>query len=124
MSGAFTSRAAAAAGRRLAYIDALRIIAILLVVFNHLPGYTLYMSNTGPKAWLYMFLTMVTRINVPLFLMVSGALLLGKRESISRVLRHRAARIVGCIGLFGTLCYLAKGAGGVRLSPGFARRED
>ncbi|HJB54318.1 MAG TPA: acyltransferase family protein [Candidatus Olsenella avistercoris] len=112
MSETFTSKTTAVAGGRLVYFDALRIVAILLVVFNHLPGYTLYMSNTGPKAWLYMLLTMVTRINVPLFLMVSGALLLGKHESISRIPRHRASRIVGCIGLFGALCYLVKGSGG------------
>ncbi len=59
---------------RNAYFDALRVLAILLVIFNHLPGYSLYQTCAGPKAWLYMLITMLTRINVPLFLMVSGAL--------------------------------------------------
>lgn len=91
---------------RNAYFDALRILAILLVIFNHLPGYTLYQTCAGPKAWLYMLITMLTRINVPLFLMVSGALLLGRSESVPRLLRHRALRIVGAIVVFGSLCFL------------------
>ena len=91
----------------LMYFDALRILAILLVIFNHLPGYTLYQTCAGPKAWLYMLITMLTRINVPLFLMVSGALLLGRSESVPRLLRHRALRIVGAIVVFGSLCFLS-----------------
>ena len=39
---------------RSAYLDALRVLAILLVVLNYLPGYTLYQTCMGPKAWMYM----------------------------------------------------------------------
>lgn len=79
---------------RSAYLDVLRSFAILLVVFNHLPGYTLYQTCMGSKAWMYMLITMFTRINAPLFLMVSGVLLLGKEESTSRLIKHRVSRIV------------------------------
>ena len=62
---------------RVTYYDVMRIIAIFLVVFNHLRGYSLYSISSGWKQWIYFFMTMITRINVPLFLMVSGALILG-----------------------------------------------
>lgn len=92
---------------RITYLDALRVIAALLVIFNHLPGYTLYQTSFGPKSWLYMIPTMVTRINVPLFFMVTGALLLGKEEPLSRVFSHRVARVLGIIGVFGFLYYVS-----------------
>ena len=61
------------------YFEYMRIVAIALVIFNHLPGYNLYTISTGYKQAIYMTITMITRINVPLFLMISGALLLGRR---------------------------------------------
>ena len=97
---------------RYVWIDLLRIGACLLVIFNHLPGYTLYQTNTGVMAWAYMSITMFTRINVPLFLMISGALLLKHDEAIGRTLRHRVSKMVGAIVIFGFLCYLVKHRGG------------
>lgn len=91
---------------RIAYLDALRVIAALLVIFNHLPGYMLYQNCSGLRSWLYMIPTMITRINVPLFFMVSGALLLGKKEPLSRVLSHRVTKVLCIIGVFGFLCYI------------------
>ena len=49
------------------YFEWMRILACGLVIFNHLEGYTLYKSSIGIKQGLYMLLTMITRINVPLF---------------------------------------------------------
>ena len=76
------------------YFELIRIIAIGLVLFNHLSGYTLYQISSGPKQWVYMFFTMVTRINVPLFLMISGALLLRKDEEYPIVIKK------GCLVFF------------------------
>jgi surface polysaccharide O-acyltransferase-like enzyme len=95
--------------KRTSYFDALKILAIVLVVFNHLPGYTLYQVSSGLITWPYMIVTMITRINVPLFLMVSGALLLNKDESLGKVFKHRVVRIVGVILLFGALIYCLRG---------------
>ena len=69
------------------YFEWMRILACGLVIFNHLEGYTLYKSSIGMKQGLYMLLTMITRINVPLFLMISGALLLKKEEDIITVIK-------------------------------------
>lgn len=74
------------------YFELMRIIAVMLVIFNHLPGYTLYQTSSGYIQWFYMVLSMVTRINVPLFLMISGAVLLPKNEDFSKVIKKRVFR--------------------------------
>ena len=88
-------------------LDLMRIIACFLVIFNHLEGYHLYMYAGRPlKTWVCMFLTMVTRINVPLFFMISGTLLLGGREeSYSRILKKRISRIAAVLVLFTAVLY-------------------
>ncbi|HJA29498.1 MAG TPA: acyltransferase [Candidatus Olsenella pullicola] len=96
---------------RSVWIDALRVLAVLLVVFNHTPGYALYQTSSGPTAWAYLFVTMLTRVNVPLFLMVSGALLLGREEPIARAVGHRLPRILGAIAVFGGTCYVIRFGG-------------
>ncbi len=87
------------------YVDILRIVAIFLVIFNHLPGYTLYQNSSGVKQFIYMIITMVTRINVPMFFMISGALLLGKTETFSEILKKRVSRFVAVICIFGAGIY-------------------
>lgn len=75
------------------YFEIMRIIAAFLVIFNHLPGYSLYYVSHGYKQWIYMFITMITRINVPIFFMISGALLLSKQETVKDVLCKRFIRM-------------------------------
>ena len=72
--------------------DLLRIIAILCVIFNHTKqyGYELYTVATDPYSrYGSLLLAIICKIGVPLFLMVSGALLLGKEESVQTVLKKR-----------------------------------
>lgn len=75
------------------YYEWLRLIACFLVIFNHLKGYTLFLNSSGIKRVFYMVISVMTKINVPLFFMVSGALLLGKQEDIVTVLKKRVSRI-------------------------------
>lgn len=84
---------------RKTYLDVMRIIAIGLVIFNHCPGYFLYQFASGIIVWPYMIVTMITRINVPLFFMISGTLLLGKEESFFKV-GKRVTRIIWAIVAF------------------------
>lgn len=88
------------------YIEYMRIIAIALVIFNHLPGYSLYGISGGVKQYFYMFLTMLTRINVPLFFMISGALLLKKQEDFKYIIKNRIPRYFIVILLFESGYYL------------------
>lgn len=54
-------------GGKKIYYEWMRCIACFLVIFNHLKGYTLFMNSTGIKQVIYMILSVLTKINVPLF---------------------------------------------------------
>lgn len=82
------------------YFEMMRIIACSLVIFNHSSAYMLFSVSSGTKQFFYMCLTMITRINVPLFFMISGALLLRKNEEWTHVIRKRFMRIVYLLLLF------------------------
>lgn len=58
------------------YLEYLRIIACALVIYNHLSGWTLYIITDGIPQYIYMILSVITKINVPIFFMITGALLL------------------------------------------------
>lgn len=79
---------------RKTYIDFMRIIACFLVIFNHLDGYSLYMNTGGKRQFFYMCLTMITRLNVPIFYMISGVTLLGKEEEWKTVFQKRIIKIL------------------------------
>ncbi|MCR5747620.1 MAG: acyltransferase, partial [Lachnospiraceae bacterium] len=91
---------------RVVYYEVMRIIAIAFVLFNHLPGYSLYINSSGARQYLYVAISMFTRFNVHLFMMVSGALLLRKTEDYSIILRKRIPRFAFIIILSQLLLYL------------------
>lgn len=85
---------AAESSTKRVYLELLRILCAGLVIFNHIPGYTLYQTISGPKRIPCLFLTMLTRINVPVFFMITGALLLDRQEDYRTVFRKRVVRIL------------------------------
>ena len=91
------------------YLELLRVLAIVLVIYNHTrsDGYTLY-QNTN-NVWTYyssLVLSIFCKVAVPLFFMISGVTLLGKKETIRIVYRKRVLRMVLIILLFTFLQYL------------------
>lgn len=104
---------------KIKYYEAMRIIAMVLVVFNHLPGYTLYMRTTGVEQWLCMMITMFTRVNVPLFFMVSGALLLGKDEKYTVILKKRISRFLTVILIFNVGLFFLRTIKGIVKNTGY-----
>lgn len=94
---------------RTVHLDTLRLIAIFLVLFNHTwtRGFSLWTisRNSGVIYWFYMFLSIADKIGVPLFLMISGALLLQRKESLSYTLQ-KAFRIVVVLTAFSALQYM------------------
>lgn len=74
------------------YLEAIRIIACFLVIYNHLPAMELYKSSSGFMKYFYMVMMAVTTINVPLFFMISGTLLLGKQETFHELWKKRIKR--------------------------------
>ncbi|HKM35254.1 MAG TPA: acyltransferase [Lachnospiraceae bacterium] len=91
------------------YIELLRVIAIILVVFNHTRslGYSLY-TNTNSQItyWISLAASLFCKVAVPVFFMISGGVLLGKKESITQLYQKRVLRIILVILIFTFLQYL------------------
>lgn len=91
------------------YLEALRIIGIYLVIFNHTgkEGFFLFsIRQQSSFYWIYMFLSILCKIAVPIFWMISGSLLLTKEETISEVLKKRELRFLIVLILFSFIQYL------------------
>lgn len=79
------------------HLEIIRIIAIVLVIFNHtnIKGFTLFTQTSSlVKSAIYIALSIFCKIAVPLFFMVSGALLLPKTESLSEIFEKRIKRFI------------------------------
>ena len=89
------------------YLDILRLIAIYCVVLNHTCGtFFLPAAQSGEVLYWWMLVqNQVVKMAVPLFLMTTGALLLHRDESLSRLLTHRVLRFLGIILFIGLLQY-------------------
>ncbi|WP_022766587.1 acyltransferase [Butyrivibrio sp. XPD2006] len=85
---------------RKVYFEIMRVLACSLVIYNHLLVYNQFMAAETVSRPLYMTLAMITRCNVPIFFMVSGALLLKKNEEFTTVFRKRFLRIIGLLIVF------------------------
>ena len=78
------------------WLDAARVVSILAVVFLHVAATVVTGRDIGSPEWWYGNLyDSLVRWCVPVFIMISGALLLGsdKRESIGAFYRKRLTRI-------------------------------
>ena len=96
--------------KKLLYVEILRIISIVFVIFNHTgtKGFVYFLNfeaGTFPY-WFYMFFTAIAGISVPIFLMISGMLLLGKDESIGYVWKKRIPKYVAILAVFSLIFYI------------------
>ena len=76
------------------YISALRVLATVLVILIH--ASTGYLNRFDPTnfAWNYAnTINSFSRFSIPLFVMISGALLLGKKENILDFYKRRLVKI-------------------------------
>lgn len=88
------------------YIECLRIIAIILVIYNHTRelGFTLYQyTSDACSYYLSVFMIPVCKTAVPIFLMISGATLLGKKKIIGNCFPEESPDMWGLF-YFGELC--------------------
>lgn len=91
------------------YLDALRLLANFLVLFNHTIAFSLFeQTNSIIPFTFYLLISTIIKINVPLFFMISGTLLLGKEEDLGYILKKRALRIFLLIVVSNTLLYIIK----------------
>lgn len=88
---------------RILYLDVIKIVACFWVIVNHTTG-TIFLSREPSLTWfggiVYFF---VSKPAVPLFLMASGAILLGRQESYSRT-KDRIIRMVSILLIY-SFCY-------------------
>lgn len=85
---------------RLVHLDILRILAIFLVAFNHTGdrGYMLFANKTESVLYFpYMMFSVFCKIAVPIFFMISGALLLPKEESLKQLFQKRVLRMTAVL---------------------------
>ena len=77
-------------------IDLIRIVACSCVILTHTLAYQAFAhTDSLAVAWRYSLLSVSLRMGVPLFYLVTGALLLrDKQESYGYIFRHRALRII------------------------------
>ena len=91
---------------RTSYFDVLRIVAAFLVIVNHTNS-RIFIGSTPDEiqwyfsiAWYY-----ISKVAVPIYVMVSGACLLKKQDSYARVF-SRIRRILVCLIVFSYMQYL------------------
>lgn len=101
----------AAPKRKLLYLEIMRIFAICFVLFNHTSdsGYLLF-TRRAPGSlqfWVYLVLSIFSKVSVNLYLMISGALLLGKEpEGLGTLFRKRVLKMTSLLFVISLLYYL------------------
>lgn len=87
-------------------LDILRIIACFFVIINHTDNTML--SSLEPSARWFVSATMlyICKVAVPLFIMISGAVLLGKEESYKDLYKKRVLRTAIVIVIFSFIYYI------------------
>jgi surface polysaccharide O-acyltransferase-like enzyme len=105
------------AGKRYAYMDFIRIAAVFLVIVNHTNS-DVFQASSPDKAtwWISIVWYYISKMGVPLFVMVSGACLLPKVDAYKKAIR-RFFRIGVVLVLFSYLYFVAdvlRGYGGVK----------
>jgi len=89
-------------------LDVLRAVATIAVVALHAAGPVLYRYGTIPDRewWSANLIDSAVRFSVPVFLMLTGALLLPRTESTGSFLKRRFSRLLGPF-IFWSIIYLA-----------------
>ena len=92
--------------QRYAYLDFLRILAAFLVIVNHTNSLVFTkLTPTDPFWWVSVVWYYLSKIAVPLFVMVSGACLLTRRDTYPHAL-GRFLRVLAVLILFSYVYYL------------------
>lgn len=70
--------------KKILYLELLRVLAIFFVIFNHTGenGFFLFAhyKSTEIQYWLYLGISVFCKFSVPMFFMISGALMMEKEE--------------------------------------------
>lgn len=89
-------------------MDFLRVVGCFLVIFNHNPGYFAYQeSSSAGLTFFYMFFTMIAKVNVPIFFMLTGALLLPRDTTYRELFTKRIPRMFSALLIASLIYYIA-----------------
>lgn len=91
------------------HLEVIRIIALICIIYNHTGdrGNNVYLFTNGNVTFILSLISdILCKIGVPLFLMISGALLLHKEENWQEIYQKRAFRIVKVIIVFTSIRYI------------------
>ncbi len=90
-------------------MDIMRILATFLVVFNHTGDFGFsYFRRFGSHTiayWGYMLFPVMAKVSVPLFFMISGALLLGREDESRKKMLLRWIKIFAALLVFSCVSY-------------------
>ena len=71
------------------WIDLLKVVSAFLIVLIHTVGVPYNNTPIESKKWIgYLILNVIPRCGVPIFIMISGILLIGKEQSVKKVCQN------------------------------------
>lgn len=93
------------------HFEMMRILAIFWVIFNHTGNNGFFLFAQKPKGeylfWVYLFISVFCKFSVPLFLAISGALMLNKPdESLKKLWFNRILKFAIILLVYSAVCYL------------------
>lgn len=81
-------------GKRIFYFDVLRVVAILSIILCHTARYYSPFDFTNLKVAIPGLMNVIGMVGVPLFFMISGALLLNRKYDLKVFFKKRFSRIL------------------------------
>lgn len=78
--------------KRILYLDILKVIAVAGVIFNHM--YWFIPASNDFYITVRFLLFSIVKPAVPIFIMVTGALMLGRKSSYKEIFTKRIPRVV------------------------------
>ncbi len=93
------------------HFEIMRLTAIFWVIFNHTGRYGFFLFSSvepeEPKFWIYLFFSVFCKFAVPLFLAISGALMLNRPdERLRDVWTKRIFKIAGILAFYSLAYYI------------------
>lgn len=94
------------------FLHVLRIVAAFFVIFNHLEEDAFFLYTQcragSPAFWVYLLFSVFSKVSVPLFFMISGALLLNNEtETLGQLWKKRVPRVAIPLVVFSLAYYFA-----------------
>lgn len=103
--------------QRYDFIDILRVIACFFVIVNHTVSFVFYGAEPGRGWFLCLILHYISKLSVPVFVMITGYTLLDRQEGYRKFF-IRIIKAVAAVGVFSVGYYLYQWRLGERLTIG------